>query len=689
MLLVVAFFAGCGEGQRPEVPADDESAEAEPHDHSHDGHDHGEQTVKEGLPYKLDLSATSVYGVWLIYAVEGHNESLLARLGIDRVSAEGMEFDRVQVALPPGSDGEVSVLGQKIGATEIDITLGNANASYSIRGKLQDGIIWANAVIGHEYQPIRLVRSAPEVTVEQIIPENKVEILVEGIQDLSKRFADGGDWDKLKAFPVDYPTSPLIPRVYLNLIPRCGTLGKSRDEVRQLLDDCTRETSRWGDRFAGLTRANLLSMLAHTYYLPDLVDEEVAGLKTLFEGDEVSRQAVENALAMVDRFNVPSRKIQALAEAGEGDLATRLQELKEVEADFLADGWYLNRVGDVLASKGQVDEAIRYYGRAAALPMIETELLYRGDGFGVKLERPADKLEKLWTDKHGNADGLDAYHLEVYHDYLRSQAPAEPVPALKPSARPVLVELFTGVSAPTCVAAEAAFSVLAHHYADAPVMFLQYHLHFPGPNPMSNPGNEAVQFSLNSSGAPRAYLNRREVGNVSGFIAAVPGALGTLRREIEAELAQESEIELQLGVEAAGPDQWRCFATVDPGKPPQARRRLHLVLTEREVHYRGVNGVPVHAHVVRKILGPVEGTAPKPEGLAYEQVVDLTALRAELRKELEQLETTHKFKFDAIPLELTDLDLVAFVTDERTRRVLHSASVPVSRAASPDASVSD
>ena len=49
----------------------------------------------------------------------------------------------------------------------------------------------------------------------------------------------------------------------------------------------------------------------------------------------------------------------------------------------------------------------------------------------------------------------------------------------------VLVELFTGAQCPPCVAAEVAFEGLSKTYSTNEVVLLQYHLHIPGPDPMT------------------------------------------------------------------------------------------------------------------------------------------------------------------------------------------------------------
>jgi hypothetical protein len=59
------------------------------------------------------------------------------------------------------------------------------------------------------------------------------------------------------------------------------------------------------------------------------------------------------------------------------------------------------------------------------------------------------------------------------------------------SERTVIMELFTGAQCPPCVAADVAFDGLDQTYKPTDVILLQYHMHIPGPDPMTNPDTVA------------------------------------------------------------------------------------------------------------------------------------------------------------------------------------------------------
>src|SRR4029453_194767 len=57
--------------------------------------------------------------------------------------------------------------------------------------------------------------------------------------------------------------------------------------------------------------------------------------------------------------------------------------------------------------------------------------------------------------------------------------------------RGAVLGLFTGAQGPPCVAADFAFDGLEKTYKPADVVLIQYHVHIPGPDPMTNPSTEA------------------------------------------------------------------------------------------------------------------------------------------------------------------------------------------------------
>ena len=77
------------------------------------------------------------------------------------------------------------------------------------------------------------------------------------------------------------------------------------------------------------------------------------------------------------------------------------------------------------------------------------------------------------------------------------------------SDRAVVVELFTGAECPPCVAADMAFDALGKAFKPSEVILLQYHLHIPGPDPLTSPDtiSRSRFFGKDLRGTPTLFIN--------------------------------------------------------------------------------------------------------------------------------------------------------------------------------------
>src|SRR5262249_1815173 len=116
---------------------------------------------------------------------------------------------------------------------------------------------------------------------------------------------------------------------------------------------------------------------------------------------------------------------------------------------------------------------------------------------------------RLADDAQARLDKLNAHLDEEYH---------QKVPNFKPTAyegrksksndRVALMELFTGAECPPCVAADVGFDGLIKTYKPTDVVLLQYHLHIPGPDPLTNADTEArAKYYPELRGTPSTFFN--------------------------------------------------------------------------------------------------------------------------------------------------------------------------------------
>lgn len=276
---------------------------------------------------------------------------------------------------------------------------------------------------------------------------------------------------------------------------------------------------------------------------------------------------------------------------------------------------------------------------------------------------------------------------ELDADYLKKMPPFKPEAFAgrknKTADRVVLLELFTGAQCPPCVAADAAFDALNLAYKPSELITLQYHLHVPGPDPLTSPASTARQEYFDVNSTPTAYLNGapRKGG---GFMQHAQTVYDGYREVIDKLLEQKKEASIELKVARAG-DEITINASAhakangaDAPTAPKGGLKLRLVLAEEQIHYVGGNKLRFHHHVVRAMPGGPAGKALD-DG---EAKLDVTVKLSELQKSLEafldsSVEDRGSFANPVPPFAFKDLFIVAFVQDEGDKSVLHAVSVPV------------
>jgi hypothetical protein len=245
------------------------------------------------------------------------------------------------------------------------------------------------------------------------------------------------------------------------------------------------------------------------------------------------------------------------------------------------------------------------------------------------------------------------------------------------SERVVLVELFTGAQCPPCVAADLAFDALTKTYKPSEVVLLQYHVHVPGPDPLTNPDSEArFEFYEEAKGTPNVFANGKKLDVEGGQAEDAAERYEEFVEGINPLLEKEADGKLALAAKRKG-DKITIEANVSGLKKSGDDVRLRLAVVEKEVDYKGRNGLAKHSHVVRFMPGGDAGTVMKAKDGKYPFTVDVAEVKKRLADYLKKSNDKRPFPDDARPMELKELSVVAFVQDDRTQEVLQAAIVPV------------
>jgi hypothetical protein len=267
-------------------------------------------------------------------------------------------------------------------------------------------------------------------------------------------------------------------------------------------------------------------------------------------------------------------------------------------------------------------------------------------------------------------------------EYLKKALPfkPDPFPGRKGKGdRVVLLELFTGAQCPPCVAADVAFDGLLKTYQATEVVLLQYHLHIPGPDPLTNKDSEERAKFYGVEGTPALYLNGKEGPPVGGFMQHAKDRYDLLRTTLNQQFEAQAQAKLKLSADRKG-DQIDIQVEVADLKKTGADVRLRVVLVEDVVRYAGRNGQRLHYHVVRGLPGGHDGLALKENSVRQRMTVSLAELSKALEEYLTDYGKKQRFLDDDRPLDLKDLKVIALVQDNATKEVLQAAQVSLSEA---------
>jgi len=270
----------------------------------------------------------------------------------------------------------------------------------------------------------------------------------------------------------------------------------------------------------------------------------------------------------------------------------------------------------------------------------------------------------------------------AHREYEKTSLPfkVEPFAGRKgKSKRAVLVELFTGAQCPPCVAADLAFDALEKAYKPSEVVLLQYHLHVPGPDVLTNPDSEARQeyYGKVIRGTPTILFNGKASAPGGGGPGAAQGKFSDYQIIIDPLLEKPGSVSLDAKAIRKGNKIHIQARTQDLDKPGD-KIRLRLALVEDWVRYRGTNGMRYHSRVVRALPGGPEGLALTKKDAEHAVVVDLAELETKLTNYLDDfVKKEAPFPDAQRPMRLRDLRVVAFVQNDDTSEVLQALEVPV------------
>lgn len=343
---------------------------------------------------------------------------------------------------------------------------------------------------------------------------------------------------------------------------------------------------------------------------------------------------------------------------------------------------YALRLADLLAARADYAAlAPEVAAKAAALtgpnaaPLQQMRVLHTWHNALLKSGQ-ADKVNTV-------AARMEKLEEPAYAEYQKSAlgfVPAKFKGRKSKSDRAVLVELFTGAMCPPCVAADLGFDALEKAFSSREVVLLQYHLHIPGPDALTNADavKRADFYNRTLRGTPGIYFNGKPDAPGGGGRDDGEDKYKEYRETVEPLLEKPAGVQLQARAVRKS-DKIAVQVSVAGLEKPGETMRLRLALVEDWVRYKGTNGTLYHHRVVRALPGGPAGMALMKKEVDHALVVDLQELRAGLTKYLDNYEKTEDPFPDAQrPMRFRNLRVVAFVQNDENNDVLQALDVPVS-----------
>ncbi len=264
-------------------------------------------------------------------------------------------------------------------------------------------------------------------------------------------------------------------------------------------------------------------------------------------------------------------------------------------------------------------------------------------------------------------------------EYLKNVPPFQPAQysgRKNPDANQVAVmELFTGAQCPPCVAADVAFDALLKSYSPQDLVLIQYHLHIPGPDPLTNADTvaRAKYYGINST--PSTLFNGQPHARGGGGMAQAELKYNQYVEVINPILEKKAEVTVKARATRNGE---KIDLTVQVGGVRGDDIKLRVLLVEETVKYVGGNQLRFHHHVVRAMPLGAEGVAITDNDFQKSLTVDLDGIRQNLTKYLDDYAANVRpFPKPDRPMEMKNLKVIAVVQNDQTQDILQAVQVDV------------
>ncbi len=284
-----------------------------------------------------------------------------------------------------------------------------------------------------------------------------------------------------------------------------------------------------------------------------------------------------------------------------------------------------------------------------------------------------EKLKDLHQKLYSNGPTLE----EVIQKEIQNIESFEVEKFVKPAGveKVVLAELFTGSECRPCLSADYAYDKLIESFDTNTLGVLEYHLHIPAPDPMTNEDTEARAKFYGVNSTPTSIIEGTQRISAGGNKAVAKSRYDVFSMVIKKYLNRLPEAIIKISVEKVK-NKINLTGQVKTTRQSVENLKFFSVLAEEKVHYKGYNTVSEHRFVVRKILPESNGIGfGNKKEIKVKASVDLLKLQAQLKNYLEDMEkkaNRQLFKEKKYSIVPNNLYIISFVQDIETKEILQT-----------------
>ncbi len=289
-------------------------------------------------------------------------------------------------------------------------------------------------------------------------------------------------------------------------------------------------------------------------------------------------------------------------------------------------------------------------------------------------------LDALGKTEEAKAVAVELVKLEerIDAEYLKAVPPFKPTAFAgrkeKDANRVVVMELFTGAQCPPCVAADVAFDALLKSYKPSELVLIQYHLHIPGPDPLTNADAVARAKFYGASSTPSTFFNGAKAAAGGGGMAQSESKYTQYTGVIDPLLEKATEVKVGGRATRTG-DKIDIAVEVNGGSGNDMK--LRVLVVEENVKYVGSNQLRFHHQVVRAMPLGADGVAIKDKAFKQTASVDLAGVRKNLTQYLDDFATNRPFPKPDRPMDMKALKVIVIVQNDDTKEIVQAAQLEV------------